>query len=113
MAGPPDLQVCPACGSRLPAVEGPTHAYMTSSPACWAAFGEVMAREYADPALMENLFSAEAPADPFHRAAGHEQGAASILVGIAANESIAAHRAVKLTDLVPLQPAATRLSELV
>ena len=67
----------------------------------------------ADPALMENLFSAEAPADPFHRAAGHEQGAASILVGIAANESIAAHRAVKLTDLVPLQPAATRLSELV
>jgi len=25
---------------------------MTSSPACWAAFGEVMAREYADPALM-------------------------------------------------------------
>jgi predicted dehydrogenase len=67
----------------------------------------------ADPALMENLFSAEPPADPFHRAAGHEQGAASILVGIAANESIAAHRAVKLTDLVPLQPAATRLSELV
>jgi predicted dehydrogenase len=67
----------------------------------------------ADPALMENLFSGAPPADPFNRAAGHEQGAASILVGIAANESIAAHRAVKLTDLVPLKPAAMRLSELV
>ncbi|HVU24138.1 MAG TPA: Gfo/Idh/MocA family oxidoreductase [Opitutus sp.] len=66
----------------------------------------------ADPALMENLFSSGASADPFHRAAGHEQGAASILVGIAANESIAAHRPVKLLDLAPLQPTATRLSEL-
>ena len=36
----------------MPAVEGPIHAYMTSSPACWAAFNAVMAREYSDPALM-------------------------------------------------------------
>lgn len=67
----------------------------------------------ADPVLMENLFSPSAPADPFGRAAGHEQGAASILVGIAANESIASHRPVKLLELAPLKPAATRLSELV
>ena len=67
----------------------------------------------ADPVLMENLFSLSAPADPFHRAAGQEQGAASILVGIAANESIATGRPVKLTDLVPLRPAARRLSELI
>jgi hypothetical protein len=66
----------------------------------------------ADPALMENLFSAGAPIDPFHRAAGHEQGAASILVGIAANQSIATRAPVKLLDLVPLRPNATRLSEL-
>lgn len=46
------LQICPGCGSRLPAVAGPVHAYMTSSPACWAAFGQVMAREYSDPGLM-------------------------------------------------------------
>ncbi|HYC75205.1 DUF5946 family protein [Brevundimonas sp.] len=51
MAAPADA-VCPGCGSRLAAVEGPTHAYMTSSPACWAAFNTVMAREYSDPALM-------------------------------------------------------------
>jgi len=44
--------VCPGCGSRLPAIEGPAHAYMTSSPACWAAFNTVMAREYSDPGLM-------------------------------------------------------------
>lgn len=47
-----NLQVCPGCGSKLAAVVGPTHAYMTSSPACWAAFSEVIAREFADPALM-------------------------------------------------------------
>lgn len=52
MAGPADFEVCPGCGSRLRALEGPTHAYMTSSPACWAAFNIVMAREYSDPALM-------------------------------------------------------------
>ena len=47
-----EVQVCPGCGSRLPASEGPVHAYMTSSPACWAAFNAVMAREYSDPSLM-------------------------------------------------------------
>ena len=41
MAGPAEIAVCPGCGSRLPAVEGPVHAYMTSSPACWAAFNAV------------------------------------------------------------------------
>ena len=43
---------CPGCGARLPAIDGPVHAYMTSSPACWAAFGAVLARGYQDPALM-------------------------------------------------------------
>ena len=52
MAGQAEIAVCPGCGSRLPAVEGPVHAYMTSSPACWAAFNAVMAREYSDPGLM-------------------------------------------------------------
>lgn len=50
MGAPADL--CPGCGSRLPTVDGPTHAYMTSSPACWAAFGEVMAREFQNPDLL-------------------------------------------------------------
>ncbi len=52
MAVPAEITVCPGCGSRLPAVEGPVHAYMSASPACWAAFNTVMAREYSDPGLM-------------------------------------------------------------
>lgn len=32
-----------------PAVAGPVHRYMTSSPSCWLAYGEVLAREYGDP----------------------------------------------------------------
>jgi hypothetical protein len=33
--------------------DGPTHAYMASTPGCWAAFGRVLAREYED----QRLFS--------------------------------------------------------
>jgi hypothetical protein len=46
------IEVCCGCGSRLAAIRGPTHAYMTSSPACWAAFGTILAREYSNPQLM-------------------------------------------------------------
>ncbi len=49
---PPELQACLGCGSRLPPSDGPIHAYMTSSPACWAAFNTVIAREFASPDLM-------------------------------------------------------------
>jgi hypothetical protein len=44
--------VCPGCGLRRPAEDGPVHAYMTASPACWRLYGEVLAREYATPELM-------------------------------------------------------------
>ena len=39
---------CPGCGASLPASEGPTHAYLNASPACWGLFGEVLAREFSD-----------------------------------------------------------------
>ncbi len=42
------LETCPGCGARFPASDGPVHAYMTSSPGCWAAFGQVLAAEYSD-----------------------------------------------------------------
>jgi hypothetical protein len=42
---------CPGCGSLFPDIEGPAHRYMESSPGCWAAYGEVLAREYGNPAL--------------------------------------------------------------
>jgi hypothetical protein len=43
---------CPGCGAVLDDQDGPVHAYMASSPACWAAFGALLAAEYADPRLM-------------------------------------------------------------
>ncbi|MCF6326210.1 MAG: DUF5946 family protein [Devosiaceae bacterium] len=39
---------CFACGGTFADTEGPVHAYMASSPGCWAAFGQVLAREYSD-----------------------------------------------------------------
>ncbi|HEX2861712.1 MAG TPA: hypothetical protein VHN79_08730 [Lacunisphaera sp.] len=68
----------------------------------------------ADEILNRSFYAPDAPAtDPWGRFAGHEQGAASILVGIAGVESIRRNQPVNLTDLVPLQPAAKKLSELV
>lgn len=41
---------CPGCGVVLAPHDGPTHRYPESSPACWALYGQVLAREYSDPA---------------------------------------------------------------
>ena len=38
---------CPGCALELEALEGPTDPYGASSPACWAAYGIVMAREFS------------------------------------------------------------------
>jgi hypothetical protein len=67
----------------------------------------------ADIAMNEQLFGLNPAPDPWHRTAGHEQGAASILVGIAANRSIKTGQPVQLADLVPLRPGETKLSALV
>jgi predicted dehydrogenase len=56
----------------------------------------------ADPILLEQLFSPNPPLDPFRRAASHIDGAASILVGIAANESMQTGRMVRIDDLFVL-----------
>lgn len=48
-----NLLRCPGCGGLFAEVQGPTHRYMESSPGCWAAYGEAMARMYSDPAFFE------------------------------------------------------------
>jgi hypothetical protein len=48
-----NLVPCLGCGGLFPEMEGPTHRYMESSPGCWAAYGEVLAREYGDRAAHE------------------------------------------------------------
>lgn len=51
---PSDLEAlvepCPGCGARFPPhASGATHPYIGASPACWAAYGELLAREFGDP----------------------------------------------------------------
>lgn len=50
---PADLErvteACPGCAERyLPHVNDETHPYLGASAACWAAFGELLAREFGD-----------------------------------------------------------------
>lgn len=52
-ATPTGSSACIGCGVILPVAEGPTHEYLESSAACWAAYGEVLAREYANPGLFQ------------------------------------------------------------
>jgi predicted dehydrogenase len=63
----------------------------------------------ADPVMLEQLFAPNPPHDPLYRAASHIDGAASVLVGIAANLSMAEGKLVTIEDLFPLpekrQPA--------
>lgn len=55
-----------------------------------------------DPLLYEQLFSPHPPADPYGRAAGPLQGAASMLVGASANISMATSQVVQCDDLLAL-----------
>jgi predicted dehydrogenase len=56
----------------------------------------------ADPVMLEQLFSPAPPLDPYHRAASHIDGAASVLVGISANLSMAQGRLITVDDVFPL-----------
>ncbi len=65
-----------------------------------------------DALIQEQMFAADPPPETLGRNAGHEQGAASLLIGAAANESLATGRAVGLDDLLPLNPMAQHFSDL-
>lgn len=39
---------CPGCGLLLDVEHGPTHRYMTASPACWRYFSELLATCYSE-----------------------------------------------------------------
>ncbi len=55
-----------------------------------------------DRVMLEQIFAPDPPADPFHRAASHVDGAASILLGVAANESMATGQPIEVDDLLKL-----------
>jgi hypothetical protein len=82
--------------------EGTTiHIYPHFAPAyaveVWAGEG---GHGGGDAALLEALFSPNAPPDAHGRAADHRAGAYSILTGIAANQSMATGAWVQVSDLV-------------
>ena len=56
----------------------------------------------ADPVMLEQIFSPNPPPDPLFRAASHIDGAASVLVGIAANRSMQEGKTITIGDLFPL-----------
>jgi predicted dehydrogenase len=66
----------------------------------------------ADPLLQEQLFAANPPVDPDKRHAGHGQGAASLILGAAANVSFATGQPVSVSKLLPELGNAVKLSEL-
>lgn len=55
-----------------------------------------------DDALLRDLFHPHPPPDPYQRRASHVDGAASILVGIAANQSIATGQRISVDALMRL-----------
>jgi hypothetical protein len=61
---------CVGCGGLFTDIEGQTHLYMESSAGCWAIYGEVLAREYSNPAYLEvhrltvDAYAAQHPGQP-------------------------------------------------
>ena len=66
----------------------------------------------ADPLIQDRIFSAELAPDPNMRDAGHGQGAASLLIGAAANKSFETGLPVSISELCPQLGDAEKLSDL-
>jgi hypothetical protein len=62
----------------------------------------------ADPVMLEQIFSSRPSYDPYHRAASHIDGAASILVGIAGNQAMQTGQLVQIDELFPLSAYMTK-----
>ena len=45
---------CVGCAAEFDAIDGPIHRYMTSSPACWARYGELLGVLAVQPGAMES-----------------------------------------------------------
>lgn len=114
-----EMDVCEAIGrtfvagaeESLPELEAARQALRVKEIRLYPMFGiprRVAFEEAAgghgggDRIMLEQLFAPDPPADPFRRAASHVDGAASVLLGIAANRSIASGRLVKTSELVAL-----------
>jgi hypothetical protein len=88
---------CIGCGAFLPEIDGPTHRYLGSSPACWAAYSEVLAREFADAALFQRVhrltvdtYAVQHPGNPspqsIQSVAVHLMSLRTLIEGASSNE---------------------------
>ena len=65
-----DALSCPGCGVSLAPVDGPVHRYMEASAACWQRYGELLVRDYSDPAyramhrLVVDAYAVQHPGRP-------------------------------------------------
>jgi len=46
------METCPDCGVSLPYYAAQRHPYLGGSASCWAAYSELLTREYGDPTYM-------------------------------------------------------------
>lgn len=66
-------ETCPGCGIALPAAGVGIHPYLGASASCWAAYGEILAREFSDPEYMKahrmtvDAYAAQHPGRPERR----------------------------------------------
>ena len=73
-ASRPRLVPCPDCHALVPDVVGATHAYIGGNAGCWATWGELQARAYADPALAAVMpLAVDAYAAQHHGVEGRRQ----------------------------------------
>lgn len=68
------FEECWGCGALVPRDKGPAHDYIGAAPGCWAIFGEVLEREYADYEryfdvyrLSVDAYAAQHPGEPSRR----------------------------------------------
>ena len=54
-----------------------------------------------DAVMLDDIFLPEPPADPYMRRSDQRGGAASILIGIAANNAMKSGKPVEIAELVP------------
>jgi predicted dehydrogenase len=67
----------------------------------------------ADPPLLTQIFSPKVVKEKWDRNAGYQQGAASLLIGAAANKSFKTGKAIKIEKLCPALPKTAHLSDLI
>ncbi len=91
---------CPECGARFEPADGPTHAYVGGSPACWASFGGLGVREtelgiLGPDRLSVHVYMAQHPGVPGRRQA-QSVGVHLMVLGTVLEDGLATGAAVSM-----------------